>query len=335
MKKNIAVIFGGDSSEYDVSVRSGKNIFDNIDREKYNPYAVKLKFNEWIVTSDNFAGCTISKDDFSFTHQEQKVKFDCAIITIHGTPGEDGKLQAYFELIGLPYTTCGFLTSALTFDKFTCNKFLNSFGVLTAKSIVLRNNKEINSAQIVEQVGLPCFVKPNNGGSSCGTSKVKQASELEEAIKKAFAEDNSVIIEQFIEGTELTCGVLKTNEKQIIFPLVEIVSKKEFFDYEAKYNASLSDEILPARVSAEHEMKCKSIASEIYDLLNCKGIVRMDFILNGNNFYFLEVNTTPGMTSESIVPKMVKAVGLSQKEFFSMLIENALESTFKRSLISN
>jgi len=324
MKKNIAVIFGGNSSEYEISVLSGQNIFNNIDTEIFNVFAVHLHQQEWTVTSEPYEGMIVNKDNFSFQKNDVIIKFDCAFIAIHGTPGEDGKIQAYFELLNIPYTSCGFLTSSITFDKFTCNSFLKHFDVLSPKSILLREKDVPNLQQIVDEVGLPCFVKPNNGGSSCGASKVKHLDDLTVAIEKAFKEDRSVIVEQYILGTEITCGVSKLNGKIHIFPLVEIVSKKEFFDYEAKYNPLLAEEILPARIPDNKAEKCKQIATRVFELLHCKGFVRMDFILKGNQFYFLEVNTVPGMTKNSIVPKMVLAEGKTIKEFCTSVIEDAL-----------
>jgi D-alanine-D-alanine ligase len=325
MKKNVAIIAGGDSSEYEISLGSARQISNILDRSKYNPYTILLKGTDWHLADESRQPVTVDKNDFSLILNNKKISFDCSLIAIHGTPGEDGKLQAYFELLKIPYTTSGVHSSALTFNKFSCNTYLRGFEILTAKSLLLKKTEKYDRKDITAKVGLPCFVKPNEGGSSYGISKVSKSDDLEPAINKAFAEDQQVLIEQFIKGTEITCGVLKTLNKEIILPLTEIVSKNEFFDYEAKYTPSKSEEITPARVSKDIEKKCKQLSSRIYDMLNCRGVARIDYILSGNQLFFLEINTVPGMTEYSIVPKMVRTYGMSLTDFFTLIIEDAME----------
>ncbi|MCK4661560.1 MAG: D-alanine--D-alanine ligase [Bacteroidales bacterium] len=324
MKKNIAIIAGGDSSEYVISVKSAAQIEKIVDKKLYNVFTIIIHGTDWkLKTSDN-TEIQIDKNDFSINFNGEIIKFECALILIHGTPGEDGKLQAYFELLKIPYTTCNVLTSSLTFNKFFCKTYLNDFGILSPKAIILRKKDKYSVDSIIEKIGLPCFIKPNNGGSSFGISKVADKKDIAAAINKAFNEDDEIIIEEFIEGTEITCGLVKIREKEYIFPLTEIISKNEFFDYEAKYTDGMADEITPARISNELEIKCKKISSEIYDVLGCYGIVRVDFILKDKNFYFIEINTVPGMTANSIVPQQIKTMGLSMKEMITLVIEDAI-----------
>ncbi|MCF6184204.1 MAG: D-alanine--D-alanine ligase [Bacteroidales bacterium] len=325
-KKNIAVLAGGNSSEFFISLKSSENIAKEIDKEKYNVYIVQIKGKEWTLINDLNCGLIIHKNDFSFTDRGQKETFDIVVSVIHGTPGEDGLLQAYFDMLSIPYIGSGVLASALTFNKFYCNTFLKNFNIVNiADSVLLRKNQTYNSQNIIVKLGLPCFVKPNAGGSSFGVTKVKKEEDLETAVENAFKESDEVIIEKFIEGDEIQCGIFKTKEKEYILPLVEIVPKNEFFDYQAKYDGGFSDEIIPARISDELTKKCRNITSEIYDALHCKGIVRMDFILKNNEFWFLEANTIPGMTDESLVPQMIQKAGMTVKEVFTLLIEDALK----------
>ncbi len=324
MRKNIAIVTGGDSSESVISLQSADQIKKVLNKEKYNPILVYIKGKDWEACLDDKCNITINKNDFSFIDNGQKIKFDCALIAIHGAPGENGKLQAYFELMQVPYTGCDLLTSSLTFNKFVCNSFLRNTGIKIAKSVLVNQANAINEDAIITELGLPCFVKPNEGGSSFGISKVKSRDELIPAIKKAFAENSEVIIEEFIEGREITCGLIKTKEQSHIFPLTEIVSKKEFFDYDAKYTPSLVDEITPAPIPEPLSEKCKQLSSGIYDYLRCKAVVRIDYILKGEDFYFLEVNTIPGMSENSIVPKQATSYGLSLTDLFDMIIEDSL-----------
>ena len=324
MKKNIAIVAGGDSSEDVISFQSAKQIHKWIDKELYNVYTIHVKGTEWKLYSEPHKGLKINKDDFSITLNDKKIKFDCALIAIHGTPGENGILQAYFELLDIPYTTSGVLSSALSFNKFTCKTYLKNFHILSAKTILLKKNEKIEPERIVDLLSPPYFVKPNQGGSSFGISKINTPDKLIEAVNQAFKEDDEVLIEEFIDGIEITCGIVKVNDKEIIFPLTEIVSKNEFFDYEAKYTPGMADEITPARISKKLAEKCRKLSSLIYNKLNCRGIVRIDYILNNNKFYFLEINSVPGMTENSLVPKQMRVMGLSIKELFTQIIENAI-----------
>lgn len=323
-KKNIAIVAGGYSSEIVVSRKSVQGLQSFIDSERYNLFLVILEKNRWYVESGNNEKTDIDKNNFSFLQNGKMICFDFAYITIHGTPGEDGKLQGYFDMIGIPYSSAGSFVSALTFNKFACNNFLKSLGVSVANSIHLFKGKNLNEKEIIEKLGLPLFVKPNDGGSSFGTSKVKKTEELQPAIKKAFEEGEEVIIESFISGTELTCGCYKIKGKEVVFPVTEVVSKNEFFDFDAKY-AGQSDEITPARISEKLTKDVQTLTSQIYDLLGAKGIIRIDYIVSPEGIVrMLEVNTTPGMTETSFIPQQVRAAGLNIKDVMTDIIENEL-----------
>ena len=321
--KNIAIIAGGNSSEYEVSMKSGKNIYDEVDETRYNKYLVVLKERDWHVEigEEKFP---VDKNDFSFTRNGEKILFDFAYITIHGVPGENGLLQVYLDMMGVPYGCCNVLASALTFDKHTCNTYLKSYGVNVADSVMLIRGMAYDVNEIINEVGLPCFVKPNAEGSSFGVTKVKEAAQLEDALKKAFALCREVLIETFIDGTELTCGVVKAGDMDITMPIAEVVPKNEFFDFEAKYDPTKSDEIIPARISPELTNRIKTLSSMIYDILRCEGIIRVDYIVREDEIFMLEVNTTPGMTSNSFVPKMVRAMGGTLREVLTKIIDNKL-----------
>jgi len=323
-KPNIAVISGGDSSEYVVSVKSGKNVYNAIDPEKFTPWLVQMRGKEWIILENDQKAADIDKSDFSFIYNGEKIKIDFAYITIHGTPGEDGILQGYFDLAGIPYSTCSVHSSALTFNKWFCSNYLNNFGVTMAQSVKLSKGELIDVPGITQKLGLPVFVKPNAGGSSFGVTKVKTAGELADAVKKAWEESNEALVEEFIEGTEFTCGLVKIRNKKIIFPVTEVLPKNEFFDFEAKYTPGVTEEITPARLPEHLFEKCQNISSEIYDLCQCSGIVRIDYILKNDEFYFLEVNTTPGMTATSFVPQQINAMGMELKDIISLIIEDKL-----------
>jgi len=324
--KNIAIVTGGDSSESVISVQSAEQVASLLDKSKYNLFVINIKGSVWELTSDAYYGIPIDKNDFSFTYNGQKTSFDAVFMALHGTPGEDGTLQAYFNMLKIPYTTCSLLTSALTFNKFSCNSYLRSLGVRLAKSVRIQKNQSYKVEEVLAHVGLPCFVKPNNGGSSFGTTKVTAALQLDEAIAKALKEDNEAIIEQFIQGREFTVGVFKTSEENIVFPVTEIISKNEFFDYESKYNPALADEVVPADLPENLAKKCQQISLEIYEMLNCYGICRIDYIMHNNEFYFLEINTVPGMTKNSIVPKQIKALNMSVGEVYGKLIDDAIKN---------
>lgn len=323
-KRRIAIVAGGYSSEFPVSLRSAQGLYSFMDKDRYDIYIVKLTCDEWFVELPGGETSEIDKNDFSFVEGDRIRHFDFVYITIHGTPGEDGRLQGYLDMIGLPYSTCDTLVSAMTFNKFVCNRYLQAFGIPIAHSIVLRNGQSISDQEVVEQIGLPCFIKPNVGGSSCGATKVKIEGEIQPAIKKAFDEGKEVIIEAFMAGTEITCGCYKTRKRDVVLPVTEVISKNEFFDYEAKYTACKVEEITPARLSEEMTAKVQERTSLIYDILGCKGIIRVDYIIVGEEPYLLEVNTTPGMTETSFIPQQVKAAGMEMKCVLSEIIENEM-----------
>jgi D-alanine-D-alanine ligase len=323
-KKNIAVVAGGDSSEYVVSVKSGANVLRAINTELFTPWLIRIKGEEWAVLDGDTILSNIDKADFSFNLDGQKIKFDYAYIIIHGTPGEDGLLQGYFEMVNIPYTSSNVQASALTFNKFFCNNYLRSFGIQMARSVRLLEGEKYSAAAILESLGLPLFVKPSAGGSSFGVTKVKKGENLVEAVNKALDESPEAIVEQFIAGQEFTCGVVKIGERKLVFPVTEVIPKNEFFNYEAKYIPGMADEITPARISEELTLKVQALSSEIYDLCNCNGIVRIDYILNGNTFYFLEVNTVPGMTETSFIPQQIKAMGLNLSDLLTDIITSGL-----------
>ncbi len=323
-KPNIAVITGGDSSEFVVSVKSGANVMAAIDTTKFTPWLVQMRGTEWEVLQNEKKLADIDKSDFSFTENGRQVKFDFAYITIHGTPGEDGILQGYFDLLKIPYSTSNVHASSLTFNKWFCNNYLRSFNIKMARSFLVRKGEKVDTGVITGNLGLPVFVKPNAGGSSFGITKVKTAEELLPAIQKAWQESDDVLVEEFIGGTEFTCGLVKLNGKKIIFPVTEVIPKNEFFDYEAKYTPGVTEEITPARLPENLSEKCQELSSEIYDRCECAGIVRIDYILKNNDFYFLEVNTTPGMTATSFVPQQINAMDLTLRQIITQMIEDKL-----------
>ena len=326
MKRKIAIIAGGDSSEYGVSLRSAAGIYSFLDHDKYDVTIVCLRGTEWQAQVTEDIWVDIDKNDFSFTYQGQHTKFDFAYITIHGTPGENGVLQGYLDMIGVPYSCCGVLAAAMTFNKFTCNHYLKGFGIRVAESILLRKHQSSmpTSQDIVDQLGLPCFIKTNVGGSSFGVTKVKAIEDVQPAIERAFAEGDEVICEAFMQGVEITCGVYKTKNNAVAFPITEVVTSNEFFDYDAKYNGQV-DEITPARIPDHVRDAVQALTLKIYDILGCKGIIRVDYILTDNwTINLLEVNTTPGMTATSFIPQQVRAAGLDIKNVLSDIIENQL-----------
>lgn len=322
-RRNIAVIYGGYSSEEVVSRKSAEGVLSFIDKDKYNLYPVLITRDKWSVGL-NGSTWPVDKAEFSAEINGQKVSFDFAYITIHGTPAEDGILQGYLKMLNVPHSTCDVLAAAVTFNKFVCNHYLKSFGVNVANSVLLRQSHPYEVKDIALKTGFPCFVKPNAGGSSFGVTKVRELSELEPAIEKAFKESDEVIIEQFLKGTEVTCGLYKTAEKAVIFPITEVVSTNEFFDFEAKYTPGKAHEITPARISDELTLSIKKQSSIIYDLIGCKGIVRMDYIISDNRPFLLEVNTTPGMTITSFIPQQIRAAGMDIKEVFTDVIEDCI-----------
>lgn len=324
MKKNIALVAGGDSGEYEISIKSGIVVKNNLDITRYNVFPIVIHGDTWLFKGDNDEIHTVDKNDFSVTVNGKKIVFDCVFIAIHGTPGEDGKLQGYLDMLHIPYTSCDMFTSSVTFKKNFTNRLVSTFGIRIAQSISIKKSNPYDSEKILKEISLPCFVKPTRAGSSVGVSKVNTAEKLPEAIKKAFAEDAEILIEKALIGRELACGVLKSLGKTYVLPLCEIVSKNEFFDYEAKYTDGKSNEIVPASLTLEEETECKSTSAFLYEQLNCSGVVRFDYILTENGLYFLETNTVPGLTEESIIPKMVREMGWTVTDLYTMLIEDAL-----------
>lgn len=322
--KHIAIVAGGDSSEVVVSLKSAQGIKSFIDQNVYKTTIVTIIGQEWNAVVNETEKYPIDKNDFSFVQNGQKQTFDFAYITIHGTPGENGILQGYFDLIGLKYSCCGVLAASLTFNKFVCNRYLQAFGANIAKSVLLRQGDAYQTDEILATVGLPCFVKSNVGGSSFGVTKVKEASQLNDAIAIAFKEGAEVIIESFLQGTEITCGMYKTHNKTVVFPITEVVSENDFFDYDAKYNGQVK-EITPARISDELTTEVQRQTAKYYDILGCKGIVRIDYIISPDGVPFvLEANTTPGMTPTSFIPQQVRAAGLDIKDVMADIIESEL-----------
>lgn len=321
--KTIAVVCGGYSKEEVISLRSAEQIAQVIDKNRFEVFTVLINKSRWVAKLVG-KDVPIDKDDFSFIVNGRKVTFDAVFMAIHGSPGEDGKLQAYFEMLEIPVTTCNVFVSALTFNKFATKQYLTAYQIPTAAAILIRNNMVYNVDEVLDNLGLPLFVKPNNGGSSFGVTKVKTPDQLAPAIEKAFEEDNEVIIEEFIQGGEFTCGVFKSASESLVLPITEIVSKNEFFDFEAKYTRGVTDEITPARLSEDETNECQQLSSKIYDLLACRGVVRIDYLLRNGVFYFMEINTVPGMSKESIVPQQVAAYGLTITDFYSRLIDDAL-----------
>lgn len=325
MKRIIAIVAGGDSSEHDVSMRSAEGIYSFIDKDKYTLYIVELTKKKWEALLPDGSRAPIDKNDFSFSHDGQKVKPDFAYITIHGTPGENGILQGYFELLGIPYSTCDVLVSAMTFSKFTLNQYLKGFGVRVAESLLVNKRHGISDQDVIEKIGLPCFIKPNASGSSFGVTKVKTADQIQPALKEAFAESDDVMIEAFMDGIELANGCYKTKDKSVVFPITEVVSKNEFFDYNAKYKGEVT-EITPARLSPELTDRVQKLTSAIYDILGCRGIVRVDYIITeGDKINMLEINTTPGMTATSFIPQQVRAAGIDIKDVMTDIIEDSFQ----------
>ena len=326
--KKIAIICGGDSSEHDVSLKSGAGIYSFFNKEKYDCHIVDLKKGDWHVNLNDGSQAPIDKNDFSYIENGEKKTFDYAYITIHGTPGENGQLQGYFDLIGMPYSTSGVLVEALTFDKFALNNYLKQFGVSVADSILVRKGEETNITDkaIKETVSYPCFVKPAADGSSFGVSKVKDFSQMKEALDKAFGQSDVVMIESMLEGMEISQGVYKTKDKAVVFPATEVVSENEFFDFDAKYNGQVQ-EITPARMPQDVADRVAKITSAIYDILHANGIIRVDYIISNPQssdakINMLEINTTPGMTPTSFIPQQVKAAGLDMGEVLSDIVEN-------------
>jgi len=323
MKKKIALVAGGYSGEYIISIGTAETIQQNLDTEKYDVYKIIISREGWWYEGADGVKTEVDKNDFSIKVNGNKVNFDAVFIAVHGSPGEDGRFQGYLDMLQLPYTTCNAIVSALTFNKSFCNKVVKDFGVVNiAKSVHLFKKVPYSIGAILEQIKLPVFVKPNESGSSLGVSKVTEVDGLLPAIEKAFSEDNEVLIEEFIEGRELTIGIYKIAGQIHALPPTEIISKNDFFDYEAKYTPGVTSEITPAPVSEDILRQLNNKAMAIYARLNCRGVVRMDFILEkqSNELYFLEVNTMPGQSENSIVPQQVRASGIDLKTFYGNLL---------------
>jgi len=324
-RKHIAVVMGGYSSEYEISLKSGKVVCDKLDKTKYSIYPVHILKEEWFYLEENGKKHTINKANFSFSNGKETIIPDAVFNTIHGTPGEDGYLQAYLSLINIPQTSCDYYPAALSFNKRDCLSVLKSFGIKCANSYYVNKGISFSSEDIVLKVGLPCFVKPNRAGSSYGISKVHTMEGLLPAIEKAFQEDTEIIIETAIEGTEVSVGIYNNGKENIVLPTTEIVSENEYFDFEAKYLGK-SKEITPARISEKEKNLLKTLTLEIYQVLNMKGISRCDFIIQDGVPYFIEINSNPGLSIESIVPKQVQESGLTLTEFFDILVQNVINN---------
>jgi len=326
MKKIVAIICGGDTSEHDVSMRSAAGIESFIDPEKYITYKVEIHAGKWEAILADGTRSKVDRNDFTFEVAGETIRPDFCYITIHGVPGENGILQGYFDLIGMPYSTCNVLVEAMTYDKFVLNNYMRALGVSVADSLVVKqgHDQEVSDEDIISRIGLPCFVKPASGGSSFGTTKVKTADQLRPAIDIALKEGEDVMVEAFMKGTEITCGCYKTKVKSTVFPITEVVPENEFFDYDAKYNGQVS-EITPARLSERLTQRVQQLTSAIYDILGCHGIIRIDYIITeGEKINLLEINTTPGMTATSFIPQQVRAAGLDIREVMTDIIEDTL-----------
>ncbi|GLU42422.1 D-alanine--D-alanine ligase [Allomuricauda sp. NBRC 101325] len=323
MKKNVAIIMGGYSSEYSISIKSGNVVFKYLDRSKYNPYRVIITKEKWYYLDEENKEFLLERSDFSLPLDGNKIKFDCVFNAIHGTPGEDGLMQAYFELLGIPHTSCNHYEAALTFNKRDLLSTLKPYSIPCAASFFINKGQTIDQDAIVEKVGLPCFVKANRAGSSYGVSKVYKKEELDSAIENAFKEDHQVIIESFLDGTEVSIGVITYNNEVKVLPATEIISENDFFDFEAKYMGK-SQEITPARISETQAKNVKERAEFIYKVLGLKGYTRSEFIFIGDEPYLLEINTTPGLTEESLLPQQARAAGISLEALFDSAIEEAL-----------
>ncbi len=320
---NIAIFTGGDSSEYVISIKSAEQVKTWLEKAGHTCYLVEVRGAVWTVHFDD-QRIPLDKNSLSFMTPGGQISFEFAWNTIHGTPGEDGKLQGCFDMMGIPYSSSNHLSSALTFNKYTCKSFLKQHQILTPEASLVRKNMETDLESVAEMVGIPCFVKPNSGGSSFGIAKVVKFEELESALEEALKEDSEAIVERYIKGTEVTCGVMKTRSGFTVFPVTEIVPKNEFFDYEAKYTEGKAEEITPARIQEDLIRKCQELAMKIYDLTDSSGIIRVDFIIKGNQLYFLELNSIPGMSKESIIPKQVDSLGMKMEEVLQQVIDDAI-----------
>ena len=323
MKRKIAIVAGGDSSENPVSLRSAATILEYMDKDKYEPYILEIEGKNWQVHVSENISAPVDRNDFSFTWQGKKTVFDYAYIIIHGTPGENGVFEGYLRLMRIPFSTCDVLPSALTFNKFVLNKTMKSCKVNVANSRRLRKGDKVDPDKIISKVGLPCFIKPTDGGSSFGTTKVKTREQIIPAVEEAFKENNEIMIESFMQGIEVTNGYFKTRKREVRLPVTEVVPKTDFFDYDAKYNGKV-EEITPARIPDELRDRIQDLTARIYDLLGCHGIIRNDYIItDGDKINLLEVNTTPGMTATSFIPQQIRAAGLNLTDVLTEIIEDS------------
>jgi D-alanine-D-alanine ligase len=322
--KTIAVAAGGNSSEFEISLKSAEEVGKALS-SNYIIYIIVIRGNNWYWEDKKGRYHNIDKNDFSLVTDQLRIRFDGVFIAIHGTPGENGLLQGYFDMMNIPYTSCDAFCSALTFNKHACKLFLKEYQIPMADAILISKGEVIDEKNLIERVGLPCFVKPNDSGSSFGVTKVKKDEDLLSAIETAFKESNQVMVEKFMNGREVACGIIKAKDKTLVLPVTEIISKNEFFDYEAKYTPGRSDEVTPADMPESVTNEIQRLSRLVYDLLGCKGIVRVDFIVIGGKPWFLEINTVPGMTKESIVPKQAEAAGMDLEELYSMAVEAMFE----------
>ena len=322
---NVAIVAGGDSGEYEISMKSGRYVEKEIDRKRFDPYLIEIRGDHWKCISEG-KEAEVDKNDFTINQNGKQIRFNVVFNAIHGTPGENGKLQGYLDMLKIPYTSCNLTTSALAFNKSFCKRVVASYGIHTANSVHLFNHQRSSALTILEDISLPCFVKPNCGGSSVGMSKVLSEEDLPAALDLAFTEDDEVIVEEFVNGRELACAVLLSDGGIVTLPVCEIVTSNVFFDYEAKYKPGLTDELVPANVPEEVALECQRISAFLYNKLNCRGIVRIDYIYSEETFSFLEINTVPGLTEASIVPKMIKEHGWSYTELVTKLIEEILHT---------
>ena len=325
MKQNIAIVMGGYSSEKHISVKSGNVVYNHLNKLKYNIFRVLILQEKWVALDDSENEYPIDKNDFSFTINQKKIIFDCVFNAIHGAPGENGQLLAYFKLINLKHTSARFYQMALTFNKRDTLSAVKAYGIKTATSIYLNKGDEIQLDKIIDKVGLPCFIKPNNAGSSYGISKAHKKEDILPAIEVAYKEDNEILIESFLDGTEVSVGVIKYKGETKVLPITEIVSENDFFDYEAKYEGK-SQEITPARITKTQQKKVEKIAKKVYKVLNMTGFSRSEYIFVNDEPYFIEMNTVPGLTEESILPEQAKVAGISLSELFENSIEEALKN---------
>ncbi|MGE6219233.1 D-alanine--D-alanine ligase [Nubsella zeaxanthinifaciens] len=326
MKKTIALLTGGTTGEWVVSVKSAATIAQNIDTSKYEVYKIMLTENGWFYEPADSVKIEVDKNDFSLNIKGKKIVFDGVFIAIHGSPGEDGKLQGYFDMLGVPYTTCNALTSAITMNKGYTKAIVNGIKNLNVAKSLQLFKEDYDAEEVKAQLKLPYFVKPNNGGSSIGMSKVKHVDDLAAALEKAFNEDTQVLVEEFVEGREFSIGVFKTKGKIVVLPTTEVKTKNEFFDFDAKYTPGVTEEITPGDMSEEEKARVEQVVADVYQKLNCRGIVRIDYFLEHGtgNFYFIEINTIPGQTATSFIPQQVAAMGMKLQDFYTQVLEETI-----------